>query len=61
MYTKDEIVEFYQDEVGEAAYNDWIKDLVYKIDEYDMLYTGKNNIAYCRRGYHRKCKHGKWR
>ncbi len=45
VYSNDEIVKFYQDEVGVSYYNDWIKDKVYEVDSYGLLYTGVNNVG----------------
>lgn len=45
VYTKDEIISFYQESVDVSYYNDWIRDVVNSVDSYGLLYTGEDNLA----------------
>ena len=45
QYTKEEIIKMHQDLVGDARYNNWIRDQVNNIDSNYGLYTGKNNLG----------------
>jgi hypothetical protein len=42
IYTKDEIVKFYQEEVGVSYFNDWIEEIVDELDGYEMIYSSNS-------------------
>jgi len=45
QYTKEEIIQMHQNSVGDARYNNWIRDIINNIERQYGLYTGENNLG----------------
>ncbi len=44
-YSYEQILSYYQSQVGESIYNDWIDSILQPLFDNNQMYTGKNNIA----------------